>query len=201
MELDVDYLAEYDLCGSNPASFEGSVYLDIETIKTDAPKGWPQKRRWRTFMVGLGFVMDGKFCVEVLATDDEKAMMKLVAERIRGKRVVYGATREFDEMVLKGRFTNARRAHHPTPGPWPNVSNVPCSWDNIGKIMRAVGRIKRTEDIESKNAPVVWSESEDVSSVVRHNALDVLETMLADWKVQVTERFVKSIEAEFKKSV
>jgi hypothetical protein len=169
---------------------DGSAYIDIETRKIDfgkqLPDGWVMRRRWSAFMIGVG-TAEG---IRIMATYDESALL-LAASRVVGNRVaVYAGTREFDEMILKGRFTNARRAHsreviYPS---MPGASGL--VWKNIHKQTRmAVSTLTRSVDTKSKSVNEAWCSDEDGRELVMvHNLRDVAELMYADQKCDAKTR-------------
>jgi hypothetical protein len=140
--------------------------LDIETRKVETPLGYTMpngevmRRRWRPFLIGLGFADDETILVgQDDPEQDEKDLLFAAWQCLwyRGiKTIYYGASRrEFDEMVLKGRFTNARRAHLPEPGPWPHLKDAEkFRWVNLGAIPKVT---VRKDDILSQDVPDAWA--------------------------------------------
>ena len=163
---------------------EGVTWLDIETEKVLADNSWGQKMRWRTFMAGIAWVDAGYLYVGIVS-DSESGIISWLRKILKGEEVRYCATREFDEMVLRGRFTNARRAHAEKPGKWPNLnSERSITWTNIRK--NALARTwERAEDVESKDVPAVWQDGQR-KLVATHCFRDVLENVLRDPQVHLT---------------
>ena len=114
------------------------LWLDIETRKVAVPSNWHQRLRWQPFMVGLIEAADpGVLTVEVVS-GEESELIEYLSMRLEGSETRYAATREFDEMVLRGRFTNARRTHSPYAGEWPNLNGEAIEWRNVRKSHRRV---------------------------------------------------------------
>jgi hypothetical protein len=181
-----------------PGTFaEGSAFLDLETVKVPIPSGYRMpngetlKNRWSIALAGVArdgriFLLDGE--------DDETTARNLVASAIFGAtEVVYGATREFDEMICKGQFTNARRAHAPAPF-FPSVYGADrLDWRNVG-----VGKsgVYRAADVASKDVPAFLKSGEEAKfeMVMIHLLRDVADLILeagspdaecAEWCAQV----------------
>jgi hypothetical protein len=101
-----------------PGKFDrGIAFLDIETQKVPCEyrmaNGEMLRRRWQCYLVGVG--RDGVIRLVESVGRDEVGLLAGVRKAIGpASKVVYEATREFDEMILRGRFTNARRAHAAT---------------------------------------------------------------------------------------
>lgn len=148
-----------------------AALLDIETRKVNADKNFPFSKRWSVMMVGLAFnneifIVSGEDEVDLL---DETS--KLLAD---AEKIIYSATREFDEMILKGRFTNARRAHLPAAAypALPNAENF--KWINA----KNKTKLPRSEaDCISKEIPNAWARGE-WEAVAVHNLRDVAELIL-----------------------
>lgn len=153
--------------------------VDIETRKVPAPPGFvmpngePMRRRWQVFLVGVSvggrdWILEGGSEVELLRKVADLLELEGVEE------IVYMATREFDEMILKGRFTNARRAHLHEPGPWPALPGADrYVWTCLNP--KKVERDERgPDDVPSKEIPERWAKGE--RDLVRlHLAADLLE--------------------------
>lgn len=97
-----------------PGKFRSDVcFLDLETVKVPTRAGFRMKTgerlgyRWSAFLAG---VTSYRRISIVERYESEEAFLAGVREEIGSVRaVVYRATRKFDEMILKGRFTYARR--------------------------------------------------------------------------------------------
>lgn len=130
-----------------------SALLDLETVKVSTEgfrmvNGENLARRWSIAMAGVA--LNGK--IGILDSEGaEKEILGAIADEIStATEVVYGATRQFDEMIAKGRFTNARRAHEPVSffPSVPYASSLP--WRNVGI---AGSGIRRGEDCHSRDVP------------------------------------------------
>lgn len=139
-----------------PGKFRnGSALLDLETVKVPTggfrmANGENLKNRWSIAMAGVA--LDG--IIGLLDSEGaEKEILGAIADEIvLANEVVYGATREFDEMICKGRFTNARRAHEAVPffPSVPYANSLP--WRNVGT---AKSDAVRGDDCPSRNVPVL----------------------------------------------
>lgn len=167
-------------------------WIDIETEKVPTPAGFvmengePMKRRWEPILIGTGYSFDGCVGIDLAYNfSDWVGYMNSLAGD--ADRMIYNATREFDEMILKGRFTNARRAHLSKRGPWPGIAEKLFVWDNARKRMRAkVERCYDEYDSESKLIPKIWNDGkEDV--VLTHLLRDIVDLILRDNKVVVVK--------------
>jgi len=169
-----------------PGKFaEGVAFLDLETRKVPigptemSPDGLVMKngellrRRWQAFLAGVA--RDGEIRI-VEYEDDEYDFLVAVRGAIgNADTVVYGATRQFDEMILKGRFTNARRAHENLPffPAMPGASEL--WWRCIGT---APHDYPRSADVPSREVSRSYVEGR-YASVLAHNLRDVCELILA----------------------
>jgi hypothetical protein len=122
-------------------------------------------------LIGIGF----RNYDVIIEEDDEEDLLAVALSRLIDSDVdtlYYAATRQFDEMVLKGRFTNARRAHLPRPGPWPHWPILgDFEWVNLGPIPKLSSR---PDDILSKDVPTAWAKG-DRASVIQHLGYDLKE--------------------------
>lgn len=165
---------------------DGTAYLDIETRKVDFGKylddGWLMKRRWSAFAIGIA----AGGVVTLNATYDEPLLLKSAADLIGHRTVTYAATRQFDEMILKGMFTNARRAHATRPmyPAMPGASGM--IWRNI-RVDVENCEILRGHDVESKDVPALWC-TDQRTIILVHLLRDVLELVLADGKANAEAR-------------
>ena len=95
-----------------PGRFLDAVaYLDLETRKVPCkwsfPNGVPLGRRWMAFLADVA--RSGRI-VLVESAGDERWFLEGVREAIgEADTVLYRATNTFDEGILKGRYTYARR--------------------------------------------------------------------------------------------
>lgn len=167
---------------------DGTAYLDIETRKVDFGEylddGWLMKRRWSAFAIGIA----AGGVVTLNATYDEPLLLKSAAELIGHRSVTYAATRQFDEMILKGMFTHARRAHanRPMYEPMPGASSL--VWRNIYREVRTSNsQLAREHDIDSRDVPGMWCTDSRIIILV-HLLRDVLELVMADGKANAEAR-------------
>ncbi len=150
---------------------EGVAYVDIETEKVELAnpvRGFP--RRWRPFLVGLA-----SGSTLTLVAGEEAELATEVERLLAGHEVRYAATKRFDELVLTGRFTNARRAPLPEPGPWPTVAVDAATWKNLGRQPEN----DRAADVASIEAPVAWYDGRE-RAVLVHCLRDVAELLYAE---------------------
>lgn len=168
-----------------PGKFrDGAAFLDLETRKVPAAtppsdgfrmkNGELLRRRWSAFLAGVA--VNGEVRL-VEYVDDENDFLASVREAIGpATSVVYGATREFDEMILKGRFTNARRAHELVPF-YPSLPGADdLEWVNLGPKASHFPEL-READTPSKGVSKVYETDPDI--VLIHNLRDVAELILA----------------------
>jgi hypothetical protein len=149
-----------------PGAFR-NVYLDIETEKLLKPV-----RRWKVTTVGVA----AGSSITVIDGDDELAVLAAVACAIpEGSVVRYAATREFDEMVLRGRFTNARRAHlaKPTYPAMPGAEQI--TWLNLKPGYGTRNRM----DVPGREIPAARNDGRWPKAMA-HNLRDVAELILRD---------------------
>jgi hypothetical protein len=166
-----------------PGSFRSGVaFLDLETVKVPAPEdyrmpsGEALRNRWSVALAGVA--RDGSISI-VDPAGDEALGLEELAELLAGaESVAYGATREFDEMICRGRFTNARRAHLPVPT-FPAVPGAEAlSWRNVG-VAKSYGDEIRGDDILSREVPRgLYDGRRD--AVMVHLLRDVAELILRD---------------------
>jgi hypothetical protein len=168
---------------------DGTAYLDIETRKVDfglrLSDGWIAKKRWSPFAIGIGRA-DG---IHLRATYEEAELLKSAAELIGYRTVVYAGTRQFDEMVLKGRFINARRAIEPI-ALYPTLPGASAMrWRNIQFTKGLADPPERSADIESRLVPTAWCEGQEKRELVLiHLLRDVAELMFKDGKCVAANR-------------
>lgn len=173
---------------SVPGRFNGAnAFVDLETVKTPTDdfvmrNGEALRARWRAAMAGVA--LGGEVVLLSFLNDEVAGLAELGAELAYADEVVYAATREFDEMILKGRFTNARRAHEPEPffPVMPGAEDL--TWRNVlpSARERSLGLTLttawRTDDIASKDVPTALLKGvRDV--VLVHLLRDVVELILA----------------------
>jgi hypothetical protein len=168
-------MATYEL--KVPGWFEGTM-LDLETVKVPTaegfrlPSGEPLRRRWSIALAGVA--RDGRVWIVAGEGDEATALEELGDALASSETVTYAATREFDEMICRGRFTNARRAHLPAPT-FPVVPGAEeIGWRNLG----ASSRVSReANDLPSRDVPAALARG-DVDAVMVHLLRDVAELIL-----------------------
>lgn len=159
-----------------------AAFLDLETVKVPAgsvgSEGFRMKsgellrKRWSAFMAGVAY--DGEIRILEQTNSEQDFLVGVRAAIGNADTVVYAATREFDEMILKGRFTNARRAHENIPFFPAMPGAYELWWRNMGVLDKG----DRTKDTDSKG---VWREYNSGlrELVLIHNLRDVAELILA----------------------
>jgi len=166
-----------------PGRFQAdAAFLDIETRKVPATtppsEGFRMKNgellrnRWQAFLVGIA--RDGH--VAILNNPDEKLLLREVRSELywHAGPIVYSATRQFDEMILKGRFTNARRAHEDRPF-YPAMFRA----DDYEWVCHPHDeRLPRGDDLPSKGISRVWEDPTRRIGVLVHNLRDVAELIV-----------------------
>jgi hypothetical protein len=161
----------------------GTVAVDFETVKVPAPPGFRMrngealKRRWSIVMAGIG--RRGEIVMLDRDGDPEAEFLASVGAGFGfATSVIYAATREFDEMIARGRFTNARRAHEDRPffPAVPGAESLP--WRNVGVLpsYRDADYV-RAADVESATLARGWS-AEGIGVVLIHLMRDVAELIL-----------------------
>lgn len=157
------------------------VAVDFETEKVPAPAGFRMKngealrRRWSITMAGIA--RDGEVVLLDRGTGpgfltEFGLLSKIGAELAGACDLIYGATREFDEMIARGRFTNARRAHEPEPyfPAVPGADSLP--WRNVG-CLRHEGR-----EPELSSREVTATRAGNLELCLVHLLRDVVELIL-----------------------
>lgn len=162
-----------------PGRFDGSAaFVDLETKKVPCDyvmvNGERLRNRWSVLMAGVARsgvirLMD--------SVDSEAVLLDQISEAIADGEVVYAGTREFDEMILRGRFTNARRAHAPVPF-YPSLPGAnELAWYNCHREAKALTE-ERGADVPSRDVPVAYGDGR-YELVVIHLLRDVAELILA----------------------
>src|ERR1043166_2443501 len=116
--------------------------------------GEPLRNRWSAFLAGVA--RDGE--IRLVERDSEGAELGFlygVREAIGdAAEVRYAATREFDEMIMRGRFTNARRAHEPVPF-YPALPDADLMyWRNV--FSREDRGYPRADDVASRDVSATY---------------------------------------------
>lgn len=165
-----------------PGTFlEDVAFLDLETVKVPTPDGFRMpngevlRQRWSIALAGVA--RDG--IIDIIDSEGEEAYaLGQLGDSLRdAPSVIYSATREFDEMICRGRFTNARRAHLPTPvfPAVPGAEEIP--WTNIGTQLRRLGGVWRGEDVPSRDVPKALADGRRTAVIV-HLLRDVVELIV-----------------------
>lgn len=161
-----------------PGQFRPDMaFLDIETRKVPThdyvmESGEPLRNRWQVFLAGIA--INGEINL-VEGTGQEIETLWEMSRVIKGRPVLYEATRDFDEMVLKGRFTNARRAHQLRPfyPAMPGANKL--QWRNARKATtHALAGIRSPNDLPGKDVPKAWTDGRGIAVLI-HNLRDVVE--------------------------
>jgi hypothetical protein len=174
----------------------GVAYLDLETVKVPcdwtSPAGEKLGRRWSAFLAGVAW--DGAIrLVEREEGETELGYLASVRNVMLGSdTIVYRATRKFDEMILKGRYTYARRG----PAPEPFYPVMPEAEDLTWSCERpdpdGFWESVRERELASRNVSETWMS--DPGLVRLHLLRDVCELIGAygeadpeceDWLVRV----------------
>src|SRR4249920_708074 len=152
-----------------PGKFLDAVaYLDLETRKVPCewsfPSGERLKRRWSAFLAGVATA--GEIII-VESAGSETDFLQGVRDAIGlADTVIYRATRQFDEMILKGRFTNARRALAELPF-YPVMPEAEeLTWDCRKHDPDSEWQAMRSRELPSKEVPAMYEINPDL--VVLH---------------------------------
>lgn len=176
-------MSEFVISVPGETGLDDSALLDLETRKVPAPEGFrmrngePLRSRWSAFLAGV--YRSGE--IRLVEGDDESDVLTGTASALAApSEVVYCATREFDEMIMKGRFTNARRAHEPEPF-YPALEGAEnLRWRNVRPVAKLAARGRsapREADVESRDVPSYWEDGYD-EIVMIHLLRDVVELIL-----------------------
>jgi hypothetical protein len=179
-----------------PGNFpSGIAYLDLETKKVPTHPVFTMKngellrKRWSVIMAGIA--RDGEICL-VDGEGEEGILAGITNVCWASETVVYAATREFDEMITKGRFTNARRAHEDEPFYPAAYGAEYWNWRNLGVIPDDL-RALRSTDIPGKAVPgLIAAGMSDV--VMLHLLRDVATLILMGGEYdRECERWIKRV--------
>lgn len=173
-----------------PGKFRSGVaFLDLETVKVPTPTGYRMpngevlRNRWSVALAGVG--RDGWISIVDAEGREEQGLIDLAVALDEAEAVLYGATREFDEMICRGRFTNARRAHLSVPT-FPAVPGAEdLVWVNVAK--RNAERPERGADIASREVPAGLRDGRK-DAVLVHLLRDVAELILTAGEPDETSR-------------
>jgi hypothetical protein len=162
-----------------PGRFLGdsTAYLDLETRKVPCewsfPNGVPLGRRWMAFIAGVATA--GKITIVESAGDEHSFLSGTRMAIGEADTVIYRATNTFDEGILKGRYTYARRgwadeAFYPV---MPDAEEL--TWDR----RRHLGAIDGLRERELDSRYVSTTYERNPGLVLVHNLRDVVELVLA----------------------
>lgn len=174
--------------------------LDLETIKVPAPadfvmsNGERLRLRWSVAMAA--FALKGEIAF-VYGDSEAQRLRDLGYLFSRVSTVVYSATREFDEMIVKGRFTNARRAHEPEPF-FPFVPEAErVEWRNLGTGLYNLP--ERQGDIDSKDVPAALSRNSKLltEKVAVHLLRDVADLIAITARTKPAREWNKIVANSF----
>jgi hypothetical protein len=178
----------------------GIAYLDLETKKVPTHPVFTMKngeilrRRWAVFMAGVA--RDGEICL-IDGEGEEGILAGITNACWESEAVLYAATREFDEMIAKGRFTNARRAHEDEPFCPAAYGAEYWNWRNLGVIPDKIRNL-RTTDIPGRAVPGLMSAGKS-DVVMIHLLRDVVTLILMSGGYdQECERWIKRVLADEK---
>jgi hypothetical protein len=127
------------------------------------------RNRWSIAMYGVA--LNGEIHLSSNLTEAANLVgLGLILTMGDVKEIVYAATREFDEMIAKGRFTNARRAHEAQPfyTPVPGAAELP--WRCLGGKFSDEVIALRGPDLPSKG----------IAEHIEHNWDDVAVHLMRD---------------------
>lgn len=163
-----------------PGEFDGAnAFVDLETAKVPTngfvmKNGEPLRNRWSVILAGVA----SAGYVTIYDNQEDALLEELAEELVLADEVRYAATREFDEMVLKGRFTNARRAHEDQPF-FPALPGAEgMAWRNVYHLTPLLSlAYARGEDVPSRDVPRAWARG-DRTVVLVHLLRDVAELIL-----------------------
>lgn len=159
-----------------PGKFLDAIaYLDLETRKVPCrwafPNGVPLGRRWMAFLAG---VATGGRIVLVESAGDEKWFLEGVREAIgSADTVLYRATNTFDEGIMKGRYTYARRGWSEVPfyPAMPGAEDL--TWDRRKHEPDSEWQKLRERELDSRYVAEVYERNSGL--VLIHLLRDVVE--------------------------
>jgi len=159
-----------------PGRFLDAIaYLDLETRKVPcrwtSPAGEKLGRRWMAFLAGVATC--GKI-VLVESAGDESWFLTGVREAIGdADTVLYRATNTFDEGILKGRYTYARRGWAPEPFYPAMVGAEELTWDRRKHEPDSEWQSLRKRELDSRYVSETYER--DSALVMIHLLRDVVE--------------------------
>ncbi len=164
---------------------EKAVFLDVETTGLAGGTGTV------AFLVGLGYMEEGTFCVDqcfMRDFDDEPGMLEYVCERLKPTEILLTYNgKSFDVPLLHARFIQNRlrapldRARHidllhAVRRIW-KMRLADCS---LGNVEREILGLTRHGDIPSEEIPEIWLEyvrtrdARKLDRVFYHHRMDIV---------------------------
>jgi hypothetical protein len=173
----------------------GIAYLDLETTKVLTKplfvmkNGENLRQRWSVFMAGVA--IDGE--IRLIDGEGEEGVLAGITNACwESEAVLYAATREFDEMITKGRFTNARRAHEDEPFFPAAYGAEYWNWRNLGVIPESLRALRESDIPGSKVSATMRAGKADV--VMMHLLRDVVTLILMSGGYdRECERWIKRV--------
>jgi len=159
-----------------PGTFRADVaFLDLETRKVPCewtfPNGVSLSRRWSAFLAGV--TQPGRI-VLVERTGSEEDFLTGVREAIgSAEAVAYRSANSFDEGILRGRFTYARRGWAPEPF-YPAMPGADeLNWKRLRPEPNGFWESARERELMSVDVPATYET--DSGLVLVHLLRDVAE--------------------------
>jgi hypothetical protein len=172
---------------------DGIAFLDLETRKVPVnshrgitlPNGSILRLRWAAFAAGIASHSRQGSRITLLHDNSEGQLLPRIALEVQDHTIRYAATRQFDEMVMKGRFTNARQKHA-LEAFFPAMPGADgLEWQNIYADLKSeVNRSDRAPDVASRDVPKAWERGQH-TVVLIHLLRDVCELLLASDDVSI----------------
>lgn len=171
---------------TKPLGSKPFLTVDIETEKVSGDFRWrsgeTNSKRWKPYMVGVGFSTDNRSEFYIFENHNEKELLEEVGETLvclsgNTRDVVYmNSPNRFDEMVLYGRFINARRPLAAKPGKWPILETDPkLIWKPIENFRRLYDR---SDENFAHGEGAKLSRAGD-PTIVKHCLRDLVENLYA----------------------
>ena len=153
-----------------PGQFRPDMaFLDIETRKVPThdhviESGEPLRNRWQVFLAGIA--INGEINLWRIPARRRKLLWD-ISTVIAGHPVIHEATRDFDEFVLKGKFTNARRSHQARPF-YPAMPGAEkLQWRNARGAVSAethpLADARSCNDLPGKDVPRAWTDGRGIA--------------------------------------
>ena len=162
--------------------------LDIECVKEPASDLWPERNRLSVVMIGLGQQRKKDFHVIQYACDWERDLMDAARPMLGlADRILVASRWNEEPFIMAGRWVNSRAPIWPDPPLWPAV-DLRTKTLNVWQMIRdqKVGpQVDRTGDISGKDVLRAWPNKARREEVWRHNFLDVVETSMKIFQLEV----------------